>query len=82
MAEEDFWKFRVADDGPGIDPKYHDRIFQIFQTLRPRDEVENTGIGLTLVKKIIELYGGKVWVESTPGAGCQFFFTFPWQASC
>jgi signal transduction histidine kinase len=67
----------VADDGPGIEPKYHERIFQIFQTLRSRDEFESTGIGLTLVKKIIELYGGKIWVKSAPGAGCRILFTLP-----
>jgi signal transduction histidine kinase len=80
VAENHFWKFSVADNGPGIDPKYHERIFQIFQTLRPRDEFESTGIGLTLVKKIIELYGGKIWVKSAPGAGCQMFFTLPQQS--
>jgi PAS domain S-box-containing protein len=72
-----YWTFCVADNGPGIETKYHDKIFQIFQTLRPRDEQENTGIGLTLVKKIVELHGGKVWVESVPGQGSAFYFTLP-----
>lgn len=80
-AEEDLWTFRVADTGPGIDPKYHDRIFKIFQTLTPRDVQENTGIGLALVKKIIELYGGKIWVESEPGRGSAFLFTLPKSSS-
>lgn len=75
------WTFCVADNGPGIEARYHDKIFQIFQTLRPRDEVENTGIGLTLVKKIVELHGGKVWVESVPGQGSAFYFTLPKAAS-
>jgi signal transduction histidine kinase len=74
---ETFRKFWVADNGPGIDPKYHDKIFQIFQTLRPRDEEENTGVGLAIVKKIIELYGGQLWVESDVGAGSAFVFTLP-----
>ncbi len=71
----DFWKFSVSDNGPGIDQKYYDKIFQIFQTLIPRDEHESTGIGLTLVKKIIELYGGSIWLESEPGTGSTFYFT-------
>lgn len=72
-----YWKFSVSDNGPGIDKKYHDKIFQIFQTLTPRDEYESTGIGLTLVKKIIGLYGGSVWVKSGTGHGAAFFFTLP-----
>ena len=75
--EKSKWRFSVKDNGPGIDPKYHDRIFKIFQTLSSRDEQENTGIGLTLVKKIVELYGGKVWVESEVSQGSTFFFTLP-----
>ena len=72
-----YWEFSVSDNGPGIDNKYHDKIFQIFQTLTPRDELESTGIGLTLVKKIIEIYGGSVRVESETGRGTTFFFTLP-----
>jgi signal transduction histidine kinase len=73
--EGKFWKFNVTDNGQGIDEKYHDKIFKIFQTLSSRDNYESTGIGLTLVKKIVELYGGKVWVESKVGIGSTFFFT-------
>ncbi len=75
-ADEDaYWEFSVSDNGPGIDERYHDKIFQIFQTLTPRDERESTGIGLTLVKKIVTLYGGSIWVESKTGHGTTFFFT-------
>ncbi|MCD6389232.1 MAG: PAS domain S-box protein [Desulfobulbaceae bacterium] len=74
-----FWKFSVSDNGPGIDKRYHDKIFQIFKTLKARDEYESTGIGLTLVKKIIGLYGGSIWVESATGHGATFFFTLPKQ---
>jgi two-component system sensor histidine kinase/response regulator len=77
VEENGFWKFRVADNGPGIEGKYFDKIFQIFQTLTPRDIMESTGVGLTIVKKIIGLYGGRVWVESEPGKGSTFYFILP-----
>jgi PAS domain S-box-containing protein len=69
--------FFVADDGPGIAPEYHDRIFGIFQTLEARDRVEGTGIGLSLVKKIVQTRGGRVWVESEEGKGATFRFSWP-----
>ncbi len=75
--ERTHWKFNVSDNGPGIDVRYHDKIFQIFQTLSPRDDYESTGIGLTQVKKIIELYGGCIWVASEAGKGSDFIFTLP-----
>ena len=70
------WGFGITDNGPGIDAKYHENIFRIFQTLAPRDEQESTGIGLTIVKKIVEDNGGKIWVESEAGKGSTFFFTW------
>lgn len=69
--------FSVSDDGPGIDPEYHDRIFVIFQTLQERDAVESTGVGLTIVKKIVEWQGGTIWLTSQPGQGSTFTFTWP-----
>jgi len=71
------YEFSVSDDGPGIDPKYHKKIFTIFQTLKSRDEMESTGIGLAVVKKIVEVEGGKITLESTPGEGSTFRFTWP-----
>ena len=70
-------EFAVTDDGPGIAPQYHQKIFVVFQTLATRDKVEGTGIGLSLVKKIIESNGGNIRVESAEGAGTTFRFTWP-----
>ena len=70
--------FCVADDGPGIAPKFHDRIFTIFQTIAARDDKETSGVGLSIVKKIVERAGGRVWVESEPPRrGSRFCFTWP-----
>ena len=75
----DFYQFSVADDGPGIDPEYHDRIFIIFQTLTERDTLESTGVGLAIVKKIVERQGGRISVKSAEGQGAKFVFTWPKQ---
>jgi PAS domain S-box-containing protein len=72
-----FVRFSVRDNGPGIPPEYHSRIWGIFQTLESRDKVEGTGIGLSLVKKLVEGQGGQAWVESTPGDGATFHFLWP-----
>jgi PAS domain S-box-containing protein len=72
-----FVAFSVADNGPGIAPEYHDRIFVIFQTLAARDKVEGAGVGLSLVKKIVEANGGSIRVDSEEGAGATFIFTWP-----
>ena len=69
--------FYVADDGPGIEPQFHERVFTLFQTLEARDRVEGTGIGLAVVKKLVEQQGGRVWIESAPGKGATFLFTYP-----
>ncbi|WP_226163486.1 sensor histidine kinase [Hymenobacter terricola] len=73
----EFYLFSVADDGPGIDPEYHDRIFIIFQTLTERDTLESTGVGLAIVKKIVERQGGRIGVKSAEGQGAKFIFTWP-----
>ena len=73
------FEFSVKDNGPGIAPEFHERIWGVFQTLEPRDSVESTGIGLSVVKKIVESKGGKAWVESAEGAGATFRFTWPKQ---
>ncbi len=73
----DFWEIRVRDNGPGIEQKQQEKIFGMFQTLAPKDDSEHIGVGLTLVKKIVEFYGGGVQVESEPGRGTTFILTIP-----
>lgn len=73
----DYYEFAVSDDGPGIEPQFHEKVFGIFQTLEARDKAENTGIGLSLVKKIVESKGGSIALESQPGQGATFRFTWP-----
>jgi signal transduction histidine kinase len=71
------YEFRVQDDGPGIAPEYHEKIFLMFQTLRDRNTAESTGIGLSIVKKIIDEQRGRIHVESAAGQGATFVFTWP-----
>lgn len=73
----DMVRFSVSDNGPGIAPQFHEKIWQIFQTLAPRDEIEGTGIGLSVVRKLVETRGGRAWVESNVGEGSTFYFTWP-----
>ncbi len=72
-----FHRFTIKDNGPGIAPEFQERIWGIFQTLEARDKVEGTGIGLSVVKKIVESRGCKAWVESVAGEGAAFHFTWP-----
>jgi light-regulated signal transduction histidine kinase (bacteriophytochrome) len=76
-STERFWRFSVRDNGVGIPEKHFDRIFKIFQTLKSKDEFESTGVGLSVVQKIVEHYGGMVQVRSVLGEGSEFSFTIP-----
>jgi signal transduction histidine kinase len=68
--------FEIIDDGPGIDPQDRERIFEVFQSLRPQKDDTSTGMGLAIAKKKVELQGGRIWVESNPGVGSKFSFTW------
>ncbi|MFM7016618.1 MAG: sensor histidine kinase, partial [Bacteroidota bacterium] len=75
--KEGVCQFSVEDNGPGIEKEYHSRVFMIFQTLSARDEFESTGIGLSIVKKIVEEQGGKIWIESEKNKFTRFNFSWP-----
>ena len=77
QANPHYYEFSVIDDGPGISPEYQERVYIMFQTLKPRDEVEGSGMGLALVKKIVEAYGGITSIASDGKRGCAITFTWP-----
>ena len=72
----DYLQYAVQDNGPGIAREYFEKIFKIFQTLNPRDEIESTGVGLSITRKIVEMHRGSIWLDSVPGEGTTFFVTF------
>lgn len=72
-----YWEFIVQDNGIGIEPEFHDKVFSIFQRYHRKETYPGTGIGLSICKKFIEIYGGSIRFESTPGAGSVFYFSLP-----
>ena len=73
----DYHQFNIKDNGPGIAEEYHEKVFKVFQTIEARDVKESTGVGLSIVKKIVEEKGGRIHIESQENKGCSFIFTFP-----
>jgi signal transduction histidine kinase len=76
-ADPDLVRIAVRDNGQGIAKEFQDRIWVIFQTLQARDDGGGSGIGLAVVRKLVEQHGGEAWVESGPGEGATFLFTWP-----
>ena len=82
IEDKNYYRFAVGDNGPGIEPCFHEQIFHAFQTLQPRDSVESTGIGLAIVRKVLNIYGCNITIDSEPGRGANFIFTWPKVIQC
>lgn len=76
IEKQDHWQFFLKDNGIGIEPQYHQRVFKIFQRLHTNQEYQGTGIGLSVCKRIVERHNGRIWIESQLGQGATFYFTF------
>ena len=77
LADKGMWRLGIADNGIGIDPQYHNQIFGLFKRLHGNAKYAGSGIGLAICHKIVERYGGRMWVDSNVGKGCTFFLTLP-----